>query len=125
MSAIIWDDVVAFAPELDVVALAAQTDILAHVNAALNVTAFGGEAAPRLRMARIYLAAHHAVLSQRAASDAAGPVQSESEEGVSVTYGQNSVSVIGTDPVLDATEYGKLYRQIIRGTAALRGPFVA
>ena len=120
---IAWADVTAFASELSSVDVATQTDILAYVNAALAPDAFGGEASARLRIARIYLAAHHGALSLR--SSAAGPVVSRSEGDLSVTYGYSLASAASGDPLLDSTEYGKLYRQLVRTTAALRGPFVA
>ncbi len=117
---ITWLDVTAVAADLASVPVAAQTDILDHVNTTLQVDLFGGEESPKLRLARIYLAAHHGTVAVR--SDTAGPVQSESEEGVSVTYG-GGVSIVGSDPLLDSTRWGQAFRQLCR-TGAPRAPIV-
>jgi hypothetical protein len=89
MAAITWAHVVDHYAGLSTVDTDAQTDILAHVNGALNVSAVGGslgEASPRLKLARVHLAAHYALLSAQAASGAAGPVVSETVGQVSRTY---------------------------------------
>lgn len=114
MAAIIWTDVVALAPELSGVAAGAQTDILAYVNTAHSVVNWGGETSPRLRLARIYLAAHFA--SSGALGNAGGSVTSKSEGEVSVSFG-NATSA----DALAATAYGRLYGQILR-TSGARGP---
>lgn len=116
MAAIIWTDVVALAPELSGVAAGAQTDILAYVNTAHSVVNWGGETSPRLRLARIYLAAHFA--SSGTLGNAGGSVTSKSEGEVSVSFGGYG----GTSAdALAATAYGRLYGQILR-TSGARGP---
>ena len=121
---IVWGDVVAFAARLADVAIAAQTDILNFVNNHLSPTGFGGEGSYRYRLARIYRAAHEGTLALRAAADAVGGVSGRTEGDLSVTYAA-AVTVVGSDPLLDSTEFGKLYRQLVKGTARLRGPLVA
>lgn len=114
MAAIVWADVVAFAPQLSTVASTVQTDILAHVNTALNVVTFGGESAPRLRLARIYLAAHVGTVTSGGGSAAAGPVTSESDGTISRSYA--SVSTAASDT--ESTSYGQMYAHLIRTSAA-------
>jgi hypothetical protein len=123
MASIIWTDVTAHAPELvtAAVSVAAQADILAYVNDALDVTMFGGETAARTKMARIYLAAHLGTIDSQGSTGATGAVIGESIGGLSVQYASNSPA--GTDPLYDKTPYGQAFRSIVRGSKA-RGPFV-
>lgn len=116
MSEINWDAVVAFAPELSDVNIDVQAYLLAHVNTTLNVAVFGGEESPKLRLARIYLAAHMATGMLLGAS--AGEIQSETVGGVSYTYS-------GAAPVssFESTGYGKQYAALVRNSIA-RFPFV-
>lgn len=86
MAAITWAHVVDHYPALSTIDADAQTDILAHVNEAIVVKLLGGESSPRLKLARVHLAAYFALLSKTAASGAAGPVVSESVGDVSRTY---------------------------------------
>lgn len=115
MAAIDWNAVTAVAAGLTKVPDDARTVILSHVNTALDVRRFSyGETDPRLRLARIYLAAHFATVSlpSSGASGPAGPVTSESAGGLSRSYGQLSAS--DTDPLLEFTSYGRMYRLIMR-----------
>jgi hypothetical protein len=116
MSAIVWDDVIAHAPELSGVDEDAQTDILAHVNTTLNVAVFGGEESPKLRLARIYLAAHMTTLMTLGSSS--GDIASESVGGVS--YSASSTTSTGS---FDTTGYGKQYQALVRNSVA-RFPLV-
>lgn len=119
MSAIIWADVTAIAPELSTVSDDAQDSILAHVNTALAVDIFGGESAPKTRLARIYLAAHLGSASRTGssgASGAAGPVVSESAGGLSRSYA-NLTSASGTGGLSSST-YGQLFEALVGSTPA-------
>lgn len=116
MSAISWTDVLVHAAELSSVDEDARTDILAHVNSTLNVSVFGGEESPKLKLARIYLAAHMATLQLLGGSS--GDIQSESVGGVSYTYGAAAAS---SD--FNSTSYGKQYSAIVRNSVA-RFPLV-
>lgn len=121
MAAITWAAVEDLAPELSTVNADAQTEILNFVNDAFDPAALGGEASYRLRMARIYYAAHFGTVTAQGSSGAAGPVIGESAGGLSRQYA--SFSPAGSDPLLDSTPYGKQLRLIIRNSPA-RGPLV-
>ncbi len=121
MAAIIWTDVTALAPELTSVSSGAQTDLLAYVNTALKVSVFDDETGPMTRLARIYLAAHYATISQQGGAGAAGPVTGESAGGLSRQYA--SFSPMGSDPLFDVTPYGKAFRGLCRRSSA-RSPVV-
>ncbi len=108
---IVWAQVEAFAPELDTIDVLAQDLILDFVNTNLNPEAFCGEGNPRLTLARIYYAAHLGTITNRGDAQG-GPVQSESEGGVSVSYGMFSPA--GADPLLSTTSYGKQWLQLVR-----------
>jgi uncharacterized protein YfaP (DUF2135 family) len=116
MAAIAWADVTAHAAELSTVAVGAQTDILAHVNTAFAVSVFGGEDAPKLKLARIYLAAHMAKSGKLAASGAAGPVTSETADNISRSYAVAMASS-GSD-TWSSTGYGRLLAQLVRTSSA-------
>ena len=119
MASINWTDVAAIAPGVSTVDPSAQADILAFVNNELKVSEFGGESSAKLRMARLYLAAHHGTLVNR--GDKAGPVVGESAGGLSRTY--SAPSPAGTDPLLEQTAYGKQFRAIVR-TSFARIPLI-
>lgn len=121
MADITWAMVTAFAAELTVVPDSAQTDILAHVNTALKVDLFGGEDAPKTKLARIFLAAHYGQLSLDGAHGASGEIVGKSLGPMSVSYA--SSSPMGTDPLWDKTTWGKQFRSLLRSSAA-RVPIV-
>lgn len=123
MAAITWSDVTNIAPELSTVAVAAQTDILAYVNVALNVELFGGESHPMVKLLRIYLAAHFGTVTKSGGSGALGPVIAESGGGLSRQYGSSVVN--GSDPLFDKTNYGQTFRLLVRSSPLSRGPGVA
>lgn len=117
MAAILWTDVTTIAPSLTSVSAGAQALYLAFVNEALDVRLFpNGESDNRLKLARIYLAAHYAssgVLGDASAGvGAAGPVSAESAGTLSRSYAGMTISV--SDPTLATTEWGRLYRLIMR-----------
>lgn len=89
MAAIVWNDVLAVAPELSSVANAWQTRILARVNGhGIDPDVFDGEAGSDTAMARCLLAAHMAVFA--GLGNAAGPITAETEGGISRSYASSS-----------------------------------
>lgn len=119
MAAILWSDVEAISPALaaPAVGVPAQTLILAFVNEAIDARLFpNGESDNRLKLARIYLAAHYAASGIAAdasgGAGAAGPVASEAAGSLSVSYA--SMSSSWSDPGLESTSWGRLYRLIMR-----------
>ena len=117
MASIVWADVIGVAPELSTVSSLAQTDILAHVNVALNVANFGGEAHVTLRLARIYMAAHMGTFANTgvASGGPAGPVVAEEVGDLKTQYG---FSPPGAGELWDTTTYGKLFRNLCRMSPA-------
>ena len=65
MAAIVWADVEAVAPTATDVDVLAQGFILGYVNITLAVARFDGEEGPTTKLARVYLAAHHATMIQQ------------------------------------------------------------
>lgn len=121
MADIEWTDVTAFAPALSTVDEAAQDDIIAWVNAAINPDTFDGDDGPIYRIARIYLAAHSALLARQGNSNGAGPVTLETAGGVTRQYANPGGGIALA--ALDSTGYGKLYKQLL-ASSNVRGPFV-
>lgn len=114
---ILWADVVAIAADLDDVDLAAQTDILAYVNA-LPYSPYGSDTAWSYRLARIYLAAHLGSGALPGASTAAGSVTSETVGPITTQYAATQ----STREALEATSYGRQYLSLVRNSLA-RLPF--
>ncbi len=108
---IVWADVLAHAPELSSATSGLQADVLEYVNDALTKKQWGSE--ERLRLARIYYAAHLASLAGGGGSGSGerGPITSESEGGVAVSYA-NTVSVFAAHSGLSGTKYGRLYLEL-------------
>lgn len=80
---ITWDDVKTIAPELTDYPEAAQTLVLDFVNEMFDASLFKPG---QLKLARIYLAAHVATMSDQGGDLSAGPVISETVGGISRTY---------------------------------------
>lgn len=110
------DDVLAFAPELSNVATAAFTLILAHVNELDLTNAEIGETEDTTRLARIYLAAHVALITRNAGSGAAGPVTSESIGQIRRSFGLLATAA-GTN-FLSGTQYGTAYLALLQASMA-------
>lgn len=94
----------------------AQNVILAYVNDALSVTLVGGslgEESPKLKLARIYMAAHLGLLTPRA-----GIVSSEGEGDLSIAYSLPPMPP-GGDPFWQRTSYGAAFQMLIRTTGAI------
>ena len=124
MAAITWNDVVAHVSGLTgaAVSTTAQADILSLVNTTLNVTGWGGETSPRLKLARVYLAAHYGTLAAEGAFGPAGPAKEEEVGDLRVVYAVPALT--GGDPLLDTTAFGRAYRALARNTPKLRAPCV-
>lgn len=119
MASITWTDVTNHAPALSSVVAGAQTDILAYVNLLLTVSLFGGEAAAKTKMARVYAAAHFGTLELLATNGAAGAVSSETAGGLTRTYGTTATAA--TDPDWGSTAHGQMFVNICRTTPARAG----
>lgn len=102
---ILWSDVTAIADELSAVSATAQTLILAHVNADLDVDQFDGEDGPTTKLARAYLAAHLGTFAMPGAGSVSGPVTSQSALGLSRSYGQTGAS----SGELGLTAHGQMF----------------
>jgi hypothetical protein len=118
VSQITWADVVDQAPELadPKVSISAQTTLLAWANTTLNVAIWGGEDSAKLKLARVYLIAHVATLATKGGIQTAGPVVSQSEGGVSVSYA-NLMTSAGSGK-MGGTTYGQLYEFLLSTTMA-------
>lgn len=133
MANITWDDVVklAPAPELEDPAVDTdlQTELLKLVNSEiLNVRIFGGSDSAKYKLARVYIAAHFASLSPTATasggtSGTVGPITSESEGGISRSYGDMTTVPGSADSSWAATIYGQKYAMLARTTLS-RLPFL-
>lgn len=124
MAAIAWEDVTAHASDLTTLDESAQDDVLAYVNDNVDPAKFGGETASRLKLARIFLAAHLGTVILRKGTPTAGPVTSETVGEVSRTYGLFAGATPGSGVDLSTTGWGREYLALIRRTAASRGPLV-
>jgi uncharacterized membrane protein len=113
MAAITWEDVAALSTSLSTLSEEMQAAILDHVNTTLVVEEFGGEEAAKLKLARIYLAAHHGTIAERS-DGKVGPVVSESAGPLSRSYSNGS----STNDGYDATSYGRAYSALLRTTPA-------
>ncbi len=123
MAAITWAHVEDHAAQMSGVDADAQTDILSHVNTTLSVDFFGGETAAKLKLARVYLAAHFGqmLLTANATSGASGSVTSKSLGDMSVGFGSSSTSSILSSSEYGTTSYGQLYLTLVRRTTARVG----
>jgi hypothetical protein len=121
MAAITWADVTAHASDLTSLALGAQTDVLGYVNEAVDPDKFGGEAAHRYKLARIYLAAHLGTVSLKRGTPAGGPLISETVGEITRMYGFSSEAA---PDAIASTGWGREYLALVRRTATSRGPLV-
>lgn len=117
-----WQDVISMrgAANLSAIDTDIANEILGYVNGYFKVSEWGGESSSRLRLARLYLAAHNASLVYQGVASSGGTVILESVGGVTRQYA--SFSPMGSDPLLDSTTWGKLLRQL--GKTVARGPQV-
>lgn len=121
MAAINWAEVVLHAAELSTVGTTVQNEILAYVNSVIQVALIDGEAGPKTKLVRIYLAAHMgtATVAASLATSAAGAITSRKEGDVAVSY----ASTVASATTPDSTAYGQMYLRLI-GTTALRAPLL-
>ncbi len=108
--AIIWDNVVAIAPELSATPLQAQTDILADVAISVSAETMGD----RFDMACKWLAAHMATMTMR--RGVIGAQTGETVGPLSQNWAPPSGSAIG----YMSTSYGQEYVRILKSRAATR-----
>jgi hypothetical protein len=122
-SGITWYDVANTAAELGSIGDEAQFNILAYVNTAFAADLFGGEGSGKLRLMRVYLAAHLATLGPGSGGNsAAGPVISETLGPASFTYA--SPSQVRGDGNLGSTSYGRLLQLMFDTSPARVGVLI-
>lgn len=116
---ITWRDVVGIASELDAVDDEAQFDILAMVNAAFKTSTFDST---KLRLARLYLAAHHGTFADpaRGANAPTGALTHETLGPASFSYASVSSD---SQRELETTSYGQALAYLLR-THTTRGAYV-
>lgn len=110
---IVWPDIVNLDSILGNVDPGAQLRILEYANVALKVSEFDGEGSPKIRLARMYLAAHHGTLSIRGGSKA-GPVTGQTVGPISRSYG----SMTSGDSLYNSTTWGQAFLQLVRTSPA-------
>lgn len=112
-----WSDIVATlpAPALADLDAAAQDAILAYVDATVSPTVLTGA---RYDRACAYLAGHLGQLAIEAGRGAAGPVQSQSADGLSKSF---AVWGAGDGSMLARTAWGQAYLTIVRSSPARLG----
>ena len=123
-------DLLAFAPELattPVLSDQATFDILAYVNELSFVNSAplmtsSGVSPQVIRMARIYLACHLGLVTQRAQASVDGPLTGESVGGVRRSFGM--WPVLASAGSLGETQYGRAYLALLGMSAGAHGPLV-
>lgn len=117
MAAITWANVVSVAAELSTTDPVAQGFYLDLANTGINPDVFGGEEHARLRLARIYFAAHLATMDRQRGTATAGPVTREKRGGVEREYA-NLMTIESGGGDLGQTTYGQNYQALLRGSRA-------
>lgn len=113
MAAITWSQVVLIAPELETLPSGAQDLILDYVNQALPVGPWGGEDGPKIKLGRVYLAAHLGTLSA-SGTGGLGQILEVSEGDVITRFAEASKA--GSS--LEQTGYGQEFKRLSRKTTA-------
>lgn len=118
MSAILWTDVTGTFPNdtlLLNLPVVAQTDVLAYVNTVLSVEFFGGDGT-KLRLARIYFAAHmgYTEALRGQAGTITGPLIGESLGFATRNYASTIVGLRATSHA--STNYGQLFDDLVRSS---------
>lgn len=118
MASIIWEDVSGVAPELGGTRLSfiAQDMILQLANTYLAVDNWGGEASPKLKMGRAYVAAHFATMQLRRGIP--GAIASSSAGELARSY---ATPMLNTNSTFQLTGYGILFIQLAKTTPARAG----
>lgn len=116
---ITWADVEDFAPQLagDVISESSQARIIRFVQENVSPSKFCGAETALYEQACLNLAAHYATEQLQAKANAgnAGPVQSESVGGLSVSYGSgHSRSATMSRAGYETTPYGATYLSLLR-----------
>lgn len=113
MAAITWTNITDHNPAASTVDVDVQATILDFVNINTEVELLGGEDSARVKLARIYLA-NHLISPELHQTNplASGPVTSEKEGELAVTYGQSM-----SKSALARTSWGQLYLDIIKNSA--------
>jgi len=117
VSAIDWTAVVGWAPQLSVVGLQAQTDILNFVNVEWNPDVFGGEDAPKLRQVRLNHAAHEGTMVLRRGIGGALTSETIAAESVSLSY---AAPWHGAIDAFETTSYSQELLKLIMTSARTR-----
>lgn len=117
MAAIKWSDVDGLAAALSTLATEAQDAILLWVNAYFNPAAFGGEDSARLKMARVFLAAHLGTMAPWGGVSGRVTSKTIASNSASISYAQK----LTTDG-LELTEWGQMLRVMMAGSAYSRMP---
>lgn len=113
--AITWVNVMAIAPETNVVNSDSRAAILLEVNRQISDTTWGA----RADEGRAYLAAHLATLGPIRGGQ--GAVSSESLGPASVSYAVPSGGSSASNAFYNLTSYGMQYRRLLRMTSAVLG----
>ncbi len=121
MASITWSTVVAAAPQLAVIPLSYQTDVLNYVNTTLDDGLYGGEESFKLRMARTYLAAHMGEMWLRKGTGGAVTGETASASSVAMSY---AAPWHGAIDALETTSYGLEFKRLTDSSAAFRMPVV-
>ena len=112
-----WGDILALNPDACNINTPVQNLILNYVNNCLDVTGFDKLS---LKLARLYLAAHHVHMGLASGAFVRGPVTSLSAGGISKSYAS---VVTASDSSLDESSHGRAYRYLVR-TSAHRAPCI-
>ena len=108
MATITWTDVTDIAPEHTAVPVSMQTAILLYVNTVFNENVWGD----KCTMGAALCAAHMATTFYvRGSSGAGGPLIQEMVGQMQKQYA--NATPADTDPLLDTTNYGKMYRMVL------------
>lgn len=120
MAAIVWQDVVDLSASAAQASAGKQSKILDYVNQTLSVRIFGGEDAPKTKLARSLLAAHLDTVMSPIAAILTG----QSEGKLSQTYTIPPIP-IGYDPFWTRSGFGLSYFFMLNSSALARMPVVS
>lgn len=123
MAPIAWSDVVGYASQMSAVSATAQALILDYVNITMSVAIFGGEDAPKTKLARVLLACHLGACGPIGGASA-GIISKEVEGGLEIDYVLPPIP-IGTDPFWSRTGYGLSFYSLLKSSPLARMPVVS
>jgi len=116
---ITWANVVSLSTDFECVTPSLRTLIINQVNETIDPALFCGADTTAYKLAQMYLAAHYAAVQLAAskAGTAAGPVQSESVGGLSVSYKANySSSASMSREGYERTPWGAMFLELLRSS---------